>query len=105
MKKHLVMVSLWGLVMFLSVDGVMAATTTGMPWESRLNTIVNSVTGPVAWAIGVFAIIAAGFGLGFSEGGGAMGKILWMVLGLSIAFNAVTWGLPFFGFTQGAMVP
>ena len=39
---------------------VQAATTTGLPWESALTTIRNSITGPVAFVISIIAIVVAG---------------------------------------------
>ncbi len=81
-----------------------AATTTGMPWETPLNNLLNSLTGPVARVVGALAIVIFGFGLAFSEGGGMIRRALWMVLGLTIAFNAISWSLTFFGFTGGLLI-
>jgi len=80
------------------------ASSAGMPWEGPLNKLVSSLTGPVAKAVGVFAIVAVGFGMAFSEGGSGMRKALWLVLGLAIAFSAATWGLSFMGFSGGLAV-
>ena len=77
------------------------AAGTNMPWEGPLTQIVTSVTGPVAQAIGVLAIVALGFGFAFSEGGTSLRKVLGVVLGLSIAFAAASFGLTFFGFAGG----
>jgi len=76
----------------------------GMPWEGPLNQILDSATGPVSRVIGALAIIGLGVGLAFSEGGSMMRKALWVVLGLAIAFNAVSWGLGFLGFSGGLLV-
>ncbi len=32
------------------------------------------------------------------------GKALWVVMGLAIAFNAVSWGLGFLGYSGGLLV-
>lgn len=80
------------------------ASSAGMPWEGPLNRLVQSLTGPVAKAVGVFAIVAVGFGIAFSEGGSGMRKVLWVVLGLAIAFSAASWGLSFMGFSGGLTV-
>lgn len=37
-----------------------AATSTGLPWETPLTTIRNSITGPVAFVISIIAIVVAG---------------------------------------------
>jgi type IV secretion system protein VirB2 len=76
----------------------------GMPWEGPLNQLLDSLTGPVSRVIGAVAIIGLGVGIAFSEGGSMMRKALWVVLGLAIAFNAVSWGLSFLGFSGGLLV-
>ena len=76
----------------------------GMPWEGPLQQIESSLTGPVSHVIGACSIICLGFGVAFSEGGSVMRKALWAVLGLAIAFNAVSWGLGFLGFSGGLLV-
>lgn len=43
------------------------ASNTGMPWESPLEKIVNSITGPVAFGVSVLGIVAAGGGLIFGN--------------------------------------
>lgn len=76
----------------------------GLPWETPLQNLLASLTGPVAQVLGTAAIVFVGLGLAFSEGGGIMRKLLWVVFGLSLAFAAATWGLPFLGFGGGATV-
>jgi type IV secretion system protein VirB2 len=76
----------------------------GMPWEGPLQQLLTSLTGPVSQVIGAVAIIGLGVGIAFSEGGSIMRKALWVVLGLAIAFNAVSWGLGFLGFSGGLLV-
>src|SRR5580693_10294922 len=65
----------------------------GMPWEGPLQQLLSSLTGPVSQVVGAVAIIGLGIGIAFSEGGSMMRKDLWVVMGLAIAFNAVSWGL------------
>src|SRR5579863_9749750 len=76
----------------------------GMPWEGPLQQLLSSLTGPVSQVIGAVAIIGLGIGIAFSEGGSMMRKALWVVMGLAIAFNAVSWGLSFLGFSGGLLV-
>jgi type IV secretion system protein VirB2 len=76
----------------------------GMPWEGPLQQLLTSLTGPVSQVIGAVAIIGLGIGIAFSEGGSMMRKALWVVLGLAIAFNAVSWGLGFLGYSGGLLV-
>ncbi len=89
----------------LFVSAAVAATSgSGMPWEAPLDQLLQSLSGPVARAIGGVAIIGLGIGLAFSEGGSTMRKALWVVIGLALAFNALTWGLSFLGFSGGLCV-
>jgi len=76
----------------------------GMPWEGPLQQLLSSLTGPVSQVVGAVAIIGLGIGIAFSEGGSMMRKALWVVLGLAIAFNAVSWGLGFLGYSGGLLV-
>lgn len=93
-------------VLFLSLlaSGQAMAAAAGMPWEGPLDQLLNSLTGPVARIIGAAAMVLTGLAVAFGEGGGLMKKALWVVLGLSIAFNAVSWGLPFLGYAGGLLV-
>jgi type IV secretion system protein VirB2 len=87
---------------FVPADAL--ASSAGMPWEGPLNQLLDSLTGPVARVLGAVAIIGLGIGIAFSDGGGMMRKALWVVLGLAIAFNALSWGLGFMGFGGGLLV-
>jgi len=78
------------------------AAATGAPWEAPLQAFLNSLTGPVAQITGVAAVVVAGFGIAFSEGGSGLRKLVWVAFGLSIAFAATTFFLPLFGFGGGA---
>ena len=80
------------------------AAGSGMPWEAPLLGIAASITGPVAQVGGVVAIFAAGVAVAFSQGGGALRQVLWAVLGLSVAFAAATFFLPFLGFGGGVLI-
>lgn len=88
------------VILLFSASSALAAGS-GMPWETPLNMILNSVTGPVAKAIGAIAIAATGLALAFGEGGGGFRKILQIAFGLSIAFTATSFGIGFFGFAGG----
>jgi type IV secretion system protein VirB2 len=90
----------------LSDVAAFAATTSGtsMPWETPLQTIADSITGPVAKAIGVIAIAMTGLGFAFSEGGSALRRGLGIVFGLAITFTASTFLTSFFSITSGALI-
>lgn len=80
------------------------AAGSGMPWEGPLEQVVDSLTGPVARAAAVIAIIIAGVGIMFSEGGGGVRKLAFVGLGIAIMFAAVSFFLDFFGFAGGAIL-
>jgi type IV secretory pathway VirB2 component (pilin) len=78
------------------------ASGTSMPWETPLQNIVDSVTGPVAKGVAILAIVVAGLGMAMGEGGGFFRKAAGIVFGIAIAFAATQWGMTFFGFAGGA---
>jgi len=80
------------------------AAGSGMPWEGPLQQIVDSITGPVARAAAVVAIVIAGVTIIFSEGGGGVRKLAFVGLGIAIMFAAVSFFLDFFGFAGGAVI-
>ena len=79
-----------------------AAGGGGMPWDSWLTSMADSITGPVAKAVGVICIAITALGVAFSEGGSWVRKGMQVMFALSIAFSASTFFLPFLGFTGGA---
>jgi type IV secretion system protein VirB2 len=97
-------VSLISVALITLAAGNALASSAGMPWEGPLERLLQSLTGPVAKAVGVFAIIGLGFGIAFSDGGGGLRKALWVVLGLAIAFSATSFFLSFMGFSGGLSV-
>ncbi len=80
------------------------AAGSGMPWEGPLEQVVDSLTGPVARAAAVIAIVIAGVTIIFSEGGGGVRKLAFVGLGIAIMFAAVSFFLDFFGFAGGALI-
>ena len=82
-----------------------AGTTggTAMPWETPLQTIQDSLSGPVAKAIGVIAIVLTGLGFAVAESGSVVRKGIGIVFGLAIAFTATTFMTSFFNITSGAV--
>ena len=79
-----------------------AATGGGLPWESSLQTIVNSLSGPVALLLSPAAIIVTGIAVMFSEGGSMARKAAGVVLGISIVAGATSILTNVFGLTTGA---
>ncbi len=103
LKKCFSRLSLVTLAIFVNISTTYASTTTGLPWETPMQKILASLTGPVAKVIGVVVIVLAGFGLAFGESGIGMRRICQIVLGLSIAFIASSLVVTLFGFSGGAV--
>lgn len=97
--------ALGAVVAFLLVSPALAGTTggTSMPWETPLQTIQDSLSGPVAKAIGIIAIIMTGLGFAIAESGSVVRKGIGIVFGLAIAFTATTFMSSFFSITSGAV--
>lgn len=96
--------AVWLSVGMVLVAGPAAAAGSGtaMPWEGPLETIMQSLSGPVAKAVGIIAIVLTGLGFAFAEGGSALRKGIGIVFGLAIAFSATTFISTFFNMTAGA---
>src|SRR5256885_770680 len=73
-----------------------------MPWEGPLQSILESIQGPVARIVAVIIIIATGLALAFGDTSGGFRKLIQIVFGLSIAFAASSFFLSFFSFSGGA---
>lgn len=80
------------------------AAGTQMPWEGPLQQVVDSITGPVAQAAAVVAVVIFGAGVAMSESGSGMRRGVGILFGISIAFAASTFFLDFFGFSGGVEI-
>jgi type IV secretory pathway VirB2 component (pilin) len=80
------------------------AAGSNMPWEAPLQSILESIQGPVARIIAVIVIISTGLALAFGDTSGGFRKLVQIVFGLSIAFAASSFFLSFFAFTGGAVL-
>jgi len=61
-----------------------------MPWEGPLQRIANSISGPVAMAVGVMAVVITGLSIAFGESGTGVRRLLQVLFGLAIAFTAAS---------------
>ncbi len=80
------------------------AAGSNMPWEAPLQSILESVEGPVARIVAVIIIIITGLSLAFGDTSGGFRRLVQIVFGLSIAFAATSFFLTFFSFGGGALV-
>ncbi|MBS2127058.1 TrbC/VirB2 family protein [Burkholderia thailandensis] len=88
----------------LMTAGTAMASGSSMPWETPLQSILDSIQGPVAKIIAVLIIISTGLALAFGDTSGGFRKLIQIVFGLSIAFAASSFFLSFFSFSGGAVV-
>ena len=80
------------------------ATTTGLPWEGPLTTLKDSLTGPVALAISLIAILVCGVLLIF---GGEIGdfakRMVMLVLVIAVVVGGASMLTTLFGFTAAIL--
>ncbi|MBS4047017.1 TrbC/VirB2 family protein [Ferrovibrio sp.] len=93
-----------GQVIILATAGSAYAAGSNMPWESPLQSILESVEGPVARIVAVIIIIVTGLSLAFGDTSGGFRRLIQIVFGLSIAFAATSFFLTFFSFGGGALI-
>ncbi len=98
-RKHIsILLAVLVLIPALAIGG-----ESGLPWETPLETILDSITGPFLKFSCVVSIIITGLLLAFGELQGMLRRIIQVVLGLSIACSASSFGLEFFGFAGGLL--
>ena len=88
----------------LAVSNPAWASGSSMPWETPLNSILESVEGPVAKIVAVIIIVVTGLSLAFGDTSGGFRRLIQIVFGLSIAFAASSFFLSFFSFAGGALI-
>ena len=99
--------TIWVMVVLvlLSASFAYASTDTGMPWESPLKTLKDSISGPVAFAISIIAIVVSGALLIF---GGEIGefarRMVMVVLVIALLVGANSTLSTLFG-VASAVVP
>ena len=104
-NPYLRMGLLWAFVALLCAALPAAhAAGSNMPWEAPLQSILESIQGPVAKIIAVIIIIVTGLTLAFGDTSGGFRRLIQIVFGLSIAFAASSFFLSFFSFSGGALV-
>ena len=93
-----------GIASFIALALTSPAYAAGssMPWEAPLQSILESIQGPVAKIMAVIIIIVTGLTLAFGDTSGGGRRMIQIVFGLSIAFAASSFFLSFFSFGGGA---
>ena len=101
-KPALQFVALAALLLVIAIPAHAAGSN--MPWEAPLQSVLESIQGPVARIIAVIFIITPGLALAFGDTSGGFRKLVQIVFGLSIAFAASSFFLTFFSFSGGAVL-
>ncbi len=97
--------TVFGLALATALISAQAlAKGSDMPWEAPLQSILDSIQGPVAKILAVIVIIVTGLTLAFGDTSGGFRRLIQIVFGLSIAFAASSFFLTFFSFGGGALV-
>ncbi|VTU37498.1 conjugal transfer protein TrbC [Variovorax sp. PBS-H4] len=91
-------------MLLLAVALPAQAAGSNMPWEAPLQSILDSIQGPVAKIVAVIIIIVTGLTLAFGDTSGGFRRLIQIVFGLSIAFAASSFFLTFFSFSGGAVL-
>lgn len=81
-----------------------AGTGGGLPYESWLTNLRQSVSGPVAYAVAIIGMVGAGLTLifGNADMNGFLRTVVWMVLIMSFIIGANSFLAGFFG--TGALI-
>ena len=77
------------------------AAATGLPWETALETVVNSLQGPIVTLGAAAAVTVAGLTYAFGEAGSMMRRSVGIVGGLAIAIGATAVVTQLFGPATG----
>lgn len=105
MRTFLVLLSVVALCCVAYTPDVFASAGQGgdLPYESWLEALRNSVTGPVAFAVGLIGICASGGALIFGgDMNGFMRSIIFLVLVMALIVGANGMMTTFFG--KGAVI-
>ncbi len=101
---RLLIVSLTATAVAVALSAPALAAGSNMPWEAPLQSILESIEGPVARIVAVIIIIITGLSLAFGETSGGFRRLVQIVFGLSIAFAATSFFMTFFSFGGGALI-
>ncbi|EKF40819.1 TrbC/VirB2 family protein [Agrobacterium tumefaciens] len=101
-RRHIATAAAFTWVALLTSPAL--ASGSSMPWEAPLQSILESIEGPVAKIVAVIIIIVTGLTLAFGDTGGGFRRLIQIVFGISIAFAASSFFLSFFSFGGGAVI-
>jgi type IV secretion system protein TrbC len=88
------------------MDAAIAATGggSGLPWETPLETLRDSITGPVAYTISLLGVVVAGAALVF---GGEINDFVRRMIMLVLVISLIIFAANFLAtlFNTGAVIP
>jgi len=102
-RRHMALMATAAVITVMTAPAAHASGSS-KPWEAPLQSILQSIEGPVAKIIAVIVIISTGLALAFGDTSGGFRRLIQIVFGLSIAFAASSFFLSFFSFGGGALV-
>ena len=105
MKKSCDYLALIMFFVFMMVEIAEAGTASGLPWETALTALSNSLTGPVAFALGLFMIVCGFCGVAF-VGAELGGWVRWVAMAAILAgmLGAAPTVLNMFGLTTTMVI-
>jgi type IV secretion system protein TrbC len=78
-----------GATVLCWASGAVASTSSGMPWDSPIQTLVKGMSGPVAFGFAMIGLIVLGVRWIYGgELGAAAKTLMTMVIGISILVGA-----------------
>jgi type IV secretion system protein VirB2 len=80
---------------------VFASGTSGLPWETPMQTIMKSLTGPVAGIIAAICVCGGFIALGFGNMGSVSERFIKMIIGIAGGLTATSLISTLFGVSVG----
>ena len=87
-------------ILFPEIAG---ASSGSLPWEKPLETLKDSLTGPVAQFVSLIVVVITGLMIGFGEVGGAGKKMLQIVFGIAVGLGGASVIKNVFAVTTGTL--
>lgn len=94
------------LGLIASVNTFAQNANANMVWEKPAQQIRDSISGPVAGAVSLIAVVVAALAWSFTDGGNLMGKAIKIVIAFAIVGGAATLLVNVFGIKEvkGALI-
>jgi type IV secretion system protein VirB2 len=90
-KKYLTLQNAMTGGLLLLYGGAAFAQYGGMPWEEPICMVARSLSGPMATAVAIIAIVISGLLMAFGELGGIFKTMLGLLIGICMAIMGARW--------------